>query len=92
MNELEANQQPAQQICDAGRLNGKQFRPGECVALLDGKVVAVAKDLGAALGALRALDPNPTRGMFFEVGPSPGLLPRMSFVECFDGHRHFSQP
>jgi hypothetical protein len=69
MSELEINQQVAQQICDAGRLNGKQFRPGECVALIDGKVVTVTKDLDAALRALRAMDPNPDRGMVFEVGP-----------------------
>jgi hypothetical protein len=69
MSELEINQQVAEQICNAGRLNGQQFRAGECVALLDGKVVAVAKDLGTALRALRALDANPRRGMLFEVGP-----------------------
>jgi hypothetical protein len=69
MNELEINQQVAEQICNAGRLNGKLFRVGECVALLDGKVVAVAKDLNTALQALRAFDPNPHRGMIFEVGP-----------------------
>jgi hypothetical protein len=70
MSELEINQQVAEQICNAGRVNGKQFRTGECVALLDGKVVAVAKDLGTALNALRALDANPQRGMLFEVGPT----------------------
>jgi hypothetical protein len=69
MSELEINQQVAHQICNAGRLNGKEFRSGEFVALLDGKVVAVAKDLDAALRALRALDPNPHRGMVLEVGP-----------------------
>jgi hypothetical protein len=69
MTELETNQQVAEQICTGGGLNGKQFRKGECVALLDGKVVAVAHDLGGALSALRVLDPNPRRGMVFEVGP-----------------------
>jgi hypothetical protein len=48
-------------------LNGRQFQQGECVALLDGRVVAVAANLDAALRALRALDPDPRRGMVFEV-------------------------
>ena len=69
MNDLEINQRVAEQICQAGRLNGKQFRQGECVALLDGKVIAVANDLATALSALRGTDPNPQRGMIFEVGP-----------------------
>ena len=68
MNELEINQQVAEQICNSGRLNGKQFVSGDCVALLDGKVVAVANDLQAALHALRTLDARPHRGMVFEVG------------------------
>jgi hypothetical protein len=69
MSELAVNQQIAEQICNAGRLNGKAFRAGECVALLDGKVVAVAKNLDSALRELRTIDPNPLRGMVFEVGP-----------------------
>src|SRR5262252_5048743 len=69
MTEREINQQVAEQICNGARWNGQEFRPGESVALLDGKVVAVAKDLGAALQRLRAIDPNPRRGMVFEVGP-----------------------
>lgn len=68
MTELETNQQTAEQICKASRLNGREFRSGDYVALLDGKVVAVANDLGDALRALRALDPNPQHGMIFEVG------------------------
>ena len=69
MSEREINQQVADQICTTGRLNGKQFRRGECMALLDGHVVAVAESLDAALRALRAADPDPTRGMVFEVEP-----------------------
>lgn len=68
MNEMETNQQVADQICNAGRWNGQAFSAGDCVALLDGKVVAVTKDLDAALRALRTLDPDPRRGMVFEVG------------------------
>ena len=69
MSERDINQQIAEQICNASRWNGREFRLGECVALLDGKVVAVAKDLDAALHALRTLEPNPQRGMVVEVGP-----------------------
>jgi hypothetical protein len=68
MTEMDINQQVAEQICNGSRWNGKEFRSGEYVALLDGKVVAVAKHLDGALHALRALDPNPLRGMVFEVG------------------------
>ena len=67
MNEMQLNQEVAEHICDAGRANGRQLPLGACVALLDGQVVAVAGDLDAALRALRALDPNPRRGMVFEV-------------------------
>ena len=69
MKELDINQQIAEQICNSAKWNGTEFNSGECVALLDGKVVAVANDLAAALRALRVLDPNPLRGMVFEVGP-----------------------
>jgi hypothetical protein len=70
MTETEINQQVAEQICKGERWNGTEFCPGDYVALLDGIVVAHAKDLGAALRALRALDPNPSRGMIVEVGPA----------------------
>jgi hypothetical protein len=69
MTETEINQQVAEQICSSARWDGKSFRSGEYVALLDGHVVAVARDLDGALRALRALDANPERGMVFEVGP-----------------------
>lgn len=69
MKEAQINQQVAEQICTAARWNGQEFHTGEYMALLDGKVVAVAEDLNAALHALRTLEPNPQRGMIFEVGP-----------------------
>jgi hypothetical protein len=69
MTERDVNQQVAEQICNTGRLNGKQFNRNEYVALLDGNVVAVEKDLDSALRSLRALAPDPLRGMVFEVGP-----------------------
>jgi hypothetical protein len=69
MSEKEINQKVAEEICHGFRLNGQEFRLGECIALLDGKVVAVEKDLSSAVRALRTLDTNPKRGMVFEVGP-----------------------
>lgn len=69
MSEREINQKVAAEILDHYRLNGREFQLGECVALLDGKVVAVEKDLAAALQALRSLDADPQRGLLFEVGP-----------------------
>ena len=74
MSEREINQQVAEQICSTGRLNGQLFQQGECVALLDGKVVAVARDLKAALSALRLLDADPHRGMLMEVGPQADVI------------------
>ena len=67
MEERDVNQQIAEQIRRTRSWNGTEFHLGEAVALLDGKVVAVGKDLGEALRALRAVDPNPHRGMVLEV-------------------------
>jgi hypothetical protein len=69
MKERDINQRVAEQICTGGRWNGRTFRLGDYVALLDGNVIAVEKDLDTALRALRALDSDPSRGMIFEVGP-----------------------
>jgi hypothetical protein len=69
MRENDLNQQLADSICQSGTLNGRQLQRGQCVALLDGRAVAVEKDLQSALHALRKLDPNPCRGMVFEVAP-----------------------
>ena len=40
------------------------------MALLDGRVVAVAPTPDEAIIALRALDPDPKRGMVVEVSPA----------------------
>lgn len=69
MDEKAINQQVAEQIRKSPQSNGRTFRLGDCVALLDGKVVGVANDLEGALRALRAIDPNPRRGMIFRVAP-----------------------
>jgi hypothetical protein len=69
MNERERNDAVAQAICEELRWKERTFRKGDCVALLDGKVVAVTDDLDEAIDELRRLDPDPLRGMVFEVGP-----------------------
>jgi hypothetical protein len=69
MSEHEINQKVAEEICSTFRLNGQEFHRGECVGLLDGKVIAVTKDLMSAVLAVHALDPDPKRGMAFEVAP-----------------------
>jgi hypothetical protein len=69
MNELQRNQEVAERICRTLQADGQTFYSGQCVALLDGKAAAVADDLEGALNALRAIDPDPARGMVFEVGP-----------------------
>ena len=69
MNETLKNQQIADQICREFQWNGRQFTVGECVALLDGEIIAVAGSLDEALVALGAAEPDRTRGMLFEVRP-----------------------
>ncbi len=69
MNEIEINQNVAEQICHSRTWNGSAFEAGAWIALLEGNVVAIAKDLEGALRALRALDANPKHGMIFKVGP-----------------------
>ena len=67
MSESEKNQQVADRICHDFQWNGRQFAIGDCVALLDGEIVAVANSLDEALSHLRAVDPDPNRGMLVEV-------------------------
>ncbi len=45
----------------------RTIRQGDCVALLDGTIVAVADNPDDAISALRARDPDPKRGMVIEV-------------------------
>ena len=69
MSERDINQQVADQVCRTFRLNGNEFLRGDCLALLDGKVIAVEKNRILALKALRDADPDPERGMIVEVTP-----------------------
>lgn len=67
MTEFEKNQQIADSICRDFEWQGRVFRPGECVGLLDGSVVAVTSNLDQALEALRNVEADPRRGMLVEV-------------------------
>jgi hypothetical protein len=69
MTETERNQQVADRICLSLKWDGKSFDEGDCVALLEGQVVAVADDLDGVLQTLRSLEPNVKRGMVVEVTP-----------------------
>ena len=67
MSEQEQNRRLAESICEHFLWNGRTFQEGQYVALLDGKIVAVAANPNEAIAALRALNPDPKRGMVVEV-------------------------
>ena len=67
MNDTEGNLRIAETIQSKFAWNGRTFREGQCVALLDGKIVAVTDNPDSAILALRAADPDPERGMVIEV-------------------------
>ena len=69
MSEQENNLRIAESIYSQFAWNGKTFQEGDFLALLDGKIVAVADNPDDAIAALRALDPDPNRGMVIEVAP-----------------------
>ena len=69
MNERLRNQEIADRICRDLQWDGQSFCIGDCVALSNGKVIAVTKDLDNALKALRAADPDSSHGMVVEVTP-----------------------
>ena len=75
MDDIRRNEEIAEQICVDRKWHGQQFDIGDCVALLDGRIVTVAGSLDDALRALREADPDPRRGMVFEVA-----LPVMDMV------------
>lgn len=67
MNEVELNQQVADRICRDFEFNEQKFAIGDCVAILNGEVVAITTSLDEALEKLRSIDPDPTHGMLLEV-------------------------
>lgn len=69
MSEKERNLRVAEAVCREYRWEGESFREGDCVALLDGEIVAVADNPDDAISTLRELAPDPHRGMVVEVAP-----------------------
>ena len=67
MTDKERNLRVAEAISATFAWNGQTFKEGDCVALLDGKIVAVADNPDDAISALRALEPDPKRGMVIEA-------------------------
>lgn len=57
-SEQERNLRIAQAVCRDFEWHGQKFREGQCLALLDGKIVAVSENADDAIAALRALDPK----------------------------------
>jgi hypothetical protein len=69
MSERDINQQVADQVRRTFRWNGNEYLRGDCLVLLDGKVIAVEKNRLLAMKSLRDADPDPERGMIVEVTP-----------------------
>ena len=67
MSEKERNLRIAESICSQFAWEGRKFNEGDYVALLDGKIVAVADNPDGAIAALRAIDPDPKHGLVIEV-------------------------
>lgn len=67
MSEKERTLRVAETLCREFKWNGQTFQDGDCVAVLDGKIVAVADNPDEAIAALRAIDPDPQHGMVVEV-------------------------
>ena len=70
MSEKERNLRVAEAVCREVRWEGQSFHEGDCVALLDGKIVAVADNPDDVIVTLREMAPDPHRGMVVEVTPS----------------------
>jgi hypothetical protein len=67
MSEKERNLRIAESIYKHFAWNDRKFQKGDCIAVLDGNIIAVADNPDDAIAALRALDPDPKRGMVIEV-------------------------
>lgn len=67
MSEYDLNEAAAQRIQEDLAYQGRCFAEGEWVALLDAEVVAVAPTLEDVVAKLRAIDPDPDRGMIVQA-------------------------
>ena len=68
-DEKDRNLRIAEVMCRDFQWQSRTFHEGECVALLDGNIVAVADNPDDAIAALRALDSNPHHGMVVQITP-----------------------
>lgn len=67
MSEHDKNRRVAEQMCQDFSWNVQPIQEGDCVAILDGNVVAVAHQPDEVIATLRKLEPNPRRGMVIQV-------------------------
>ena len=67
--EQERNLRIAEAVRRDFQWESRTFREGQCVALLDGNIVAVTDNPDDAISALRAMDPNPQHGMVVPITP-----------------------
>lgn len=67
MSEKERNLRVAETICKEFKWSGQTLQQGDFVALLDGNVITVTDNPDDAIAALRAIEPDPKRGMVVEV-------------------------
>ena len=75
MSEHEQNRRVAEKMCEEFAWNGQALQKGDCVAILDGHVIAVAPRPDEAIALLRKADPNPRRGMVIEISrPTPDVI------------------
>jgi hypothetical protein len=88
MSEKERNLRIAESIYAQFAWNGHTFRDGDCVALLDGQIVAVADTpMTRSRHCVRSIRTP------IAAWSSKSVIPwSMSFAESNRGHRLFSQP
>jgi len=68
MTGSEQDQRIAERLCRDFAWNGRTYREGEYVAVLNGSIVAVSDCAPGAIKALRELDPDPRHGVVVEIG------------------------
>ena len=79
MSEHDQNRRVAEKMCQEFAWDGQPLHEGDCVAILDGIVIAVARKPDEAIASLRKADPNPRRGMVIEISrPNPDVIRRIS--------------
>ncbi len=67
MDDNDRDMQIAEALCERFEWDGRSFREGEYVAVLDGPVVAVTGNPDDAIEVLRTTNPNPERGVVVQV-------------------------